>query len=83
MKTQRAAVTNRPPQNPTQHIIAIRVPGLNPIRNRKAQRPDMIRNHAEGDIQLRLFPGGTGHWPVARGDPPGAMGRRVDFSKRF
>ena len=54
-ESQNPAVTHRPPQNPTQHVIAIVITGLNAVRDREGKRADMISDHAERDVDLLLL----------------------------
>ena len=49
-ESQGASVANRSAQNPAEHVVAVGVPRLDAICDRKAKRADMIGNNAESHI---------------------------------
>src|SRR6266567_8689852 len=55
METKRTAIANRSAQDSAQNIVTLRVARLDPIGDCETERADMIRNHAECDIDLLLL----------------------------
>src|SRR2546428_7088372 len=55
MEAKGAAVANRAPEDAAQDVTTSFIRRLDAICNSKAQSPDVIGNHAEGDINLDLF----------------------------
>src|SRR5204863_4890696 len=71
MKSQRTAITDRPTQYATQNVAAAFVRWNDLIGNGKAQRTNVIGDHAKRDIDLDLFWGAHAAGvlvPAARGD---------------
>src|SRR5205807_3664292 len=55
VESECSAITNSTTQDPAQDVAAAFVTRLNSVGDREAQRPDVICDNAEGDIDLFLF----------------------------
>src|SRR5437762_944428 len=64
VETERASVPHRAAQDPAQDVFAVGIAGVDPVGNRKTQRPDVVGDHAEGDVGgfLRVDRGQIGRW---------------------
>jgi len=55
VQPERAAVADGPAQDAAQDVVAIRVARLNAVGDGKAQRADVVGDHAEGDVDFLLL----------------------------
>ena len=62
LQAERTAVADRAAQDAAEHVVTVRVAGLDAVGDGKGKRPDVVRDNAEGHVILFLWgvPGRTG-----------------------